>query len=165
MINVLFVCMGNICRSPTAEGVFRHLIRSRNLDSKFHIDSAGTIDYHTGESPDPRAQQTALKFGIDMRPQTARQVLIGDFERFDYILVMDSENRHDLGQLFPDISLENVGLFCDFALNHEESEVPDPYYGGPHGFDHVFSLVQDASEGLLNSILKDHMPEHLRESL
>ena len=152
MVKVLFVCMGNICRSPSAEGVFRDLVEREGLSDQFHIDSCGTLDYHTGEAPDPRAQRTAKNRGIDISRLRARQYRQSDFEEFDYILVMDRVNRRDLGYDLPDEHSHKVHLFADFARNFDETEVPDPYYGGPQGFEHVYDLVLDASIGLLDHI-------------
>ncbi|PCJ52739.1 MAG: phosphotyrosine protein phosphatase [Candidatus Hydrogenedentota bacterium] len=152
MVQVLFVCMGNICRSPTAEGVFRDLLAEKNLTDRIIIDSAGTLDYHTGEPPDPRAQATAKKHGVDISGIRARQVASSDFEQFHYVLAMDHDNMVNLQNIAPPNCLDRLHLFCNFAHNHNTQEVPDPYYGGPQGFDNVFRLIQDASDGLLNHI-------------
>jgi low molecular weight protein-tyrosine phosphatase len=156
MIQVLFVCMGNICRSPTAEGVFRGLLTDENLRDGIRVDSAGTLDYHTGEAPDPRAQATALKNGVDISGIRARQVKPADFRQFHYILAMDRENMANLQRLTDTKGEEKLHLFCDFAQHHNTREVPDPYYGGPGGFDDVFRLIQDASAGLLTHIKHKH---------
>lgn len=152
MIKVLFVCMGNICRSPTAEGVFRHLVQQAKADHLISIDSAGTHAYHIGEQPDRRSQATALTRNIDMSPQRARKVTESDFEEFDYILAMDKSNLDGLLEICPPHLQHKVELFMNYGENFTESEVPDPYYGGPSGFDHVFDLVEDASRGLLKKI-------------
>lgn len=153
-IKVLFVCMGNICRSPTAEGVFRKLINDLGTSERFFVDSAGTHAYHVGEPADTRAQQTAKKRGVDLSPIRARKVAPSDFEHFDHILAMDADNYHMLVAASPDIHHHKIKLFLDYALNNDERDVPDPYYGGQHGFDHVFDLVADASQGFHNSVLK-----------
>lgn len=156
-VSVLFVCMGNICRSPTAEGVFRHIVNQEGLDEFIHIDSAGTHAYHVGEQPDSRAQQTARNRGIDLSQQRARKVHRDDFESFDYVLAMDNDNHSILASMCPAHKDENLSLFLDFAPSRSESEVPDPYYGGPQGFEHVFDLVEDASRGLIEDIRKRHL--------
>lgn len=157
MVKVLFVCMGNICRSPSAEGVFRDLVEREGLADHFHIDSCGTLSYHTGEAPDPRAQKTAKNRGIDISGLRARQYRQSDFEDFDYILVMDRVNKRDLGYDTPEEHRHKVLMFADFAENFDETEVPDPYYGGAQGFEHVYDLVLDASEGLLARIRAERL--------
>lgn len=156
MINVLFVCMGNICRSPTAEGIFTHLTHQKNLGHLIRVDSAGTHAYHVGNPPDPRAQATALKRGIDLSTQTARRVSTQDFEEFDYILAMDRENLHELLDICPEEHVHKVRLFLEYAPHLDIREVPDPYYGGPSGFERVLDMVETASEGLLNAIRDRH---------
>ncbi|MDH5518608.1 MAG: low molecular weight phosphotyrosine protein phosphatase [Gammaproteobacteria bacterium] len=153
MIKVLFVCMGNICRSPTAEGVFRHLTIKNKVSEQVLIDSAGTHAYHIGEPPDSRSMTTARSRNIDMSLQRARKISSEDFENFDHILVMDQSNLADLLQICPNHLQHKIELFMSYAKNFNETEVPDPYYGGNSGFDHVFDLVEDASEGLLKKIL------------
>ncbi|HHI76794.1 MAG TPA: low molecular weight phosphotyrosine protein phosphatase [Gammaproteobacteria bacterium] len=152
MVKVLFVCMGNICRSPTAHGVFRELVRQEGLEDAIQIDSAGTHAYHVGNPPDQRAQATARNRGIDLSDLRARQVNPEDFERFDYVLAMDEENLVILRELCPPGREERLRLFLDFAPQRPEREVPDPYYGGPQGFEHVFDLVEEAARGLLEDI-------------
>jgi len=151
-ISVLFVCMGNICRSPTAQGVFRNLVKQRGLSEHILTDSAGTIDYHAGEPPDRRARATAERRGIDLSDLRARKALVKDFERFDYLIAMDRANYSDLLALCPPGFEERLHLFLDFAPQRPEDEVPDPYYGGVAGFDRVFDLVEEASRGLLRHI-------------
>ena len=151
-VGVLFVCMGNICRSPTAEAVFRHKVKAAGLDDRIRIDSAGTGAWHVGNPPDSRAQATARQRGISMAGQEARKVQVGDFDRFDYVLAMDRDNLSDLRGLAQPRHHGKVFLFLDFASQVSESEVPDPYYGGPQGFEHVFDLVDAAAEGLLTEI-------------
>ena len=153
-INVLFVCMGNICRSPTAEGVFRKLVAEQGLADQFTIDSAGTHGYHIGDPPDHRAQVTAARRGYDLSTLRARQVTRADFEQFDYVLAMDEGNLDILLRACPASLIPRVRLFLDFAEGIEEREVPDPYYGGPDGFEHVLDLVETAGERLLQRLLK-----------
>ena len=156
-VKVLFVCMGNICRSPTAEGVFRHLVRQQQLDDLIETDSAGTHAYHLGEPPDQRAQSTATNRGIDISDLRARRVDLTDYEKFDYILAMDRDNLEILMGQTPEHASDRIHLFLSFAENHSETEVPDPYYGGPKGFENVFDMVQVAAEGLLREIQARHL--------
>jgi len=153
-VSVLFVCMGNICRSPTAEGVFRHLVQQEGHDNWITTDSAGTHAYHIGEQPDLRSQQTARGRGIDLSDLRARKATIVDFNEFDYILAMDNDNYLMLEDLCPPGHEEKLSLFLDFSKDYSETEVPDPYYGGDQGFEHVFDLVESASRGLLDDITK-----------
>jgi low molecular weight protein-tyrosine phosphatase len=153
-IKVLFVCMGNICRSPTAEGVFNKLLDDLGTTNRFLVDSAGTHAYHVGESPDNRAQQTAHNRGVKLSGIRARKVSFSDFEQFDHILAMDTDNYQILLDASPDEYHHKIKLFLDFAPEHEENNVPDPYYGGPNGFEHVFDLVEDASKGFYQTVLK-----------
>lgn len=152
MIKVLFVCMGNICRSPTAEGVFRQRVEQAGLQKQIMIDSAGTHSYHVGSKPDARAQEAAGRRSVDLSRLRARKVSAKDFVEFDYILAMDHDNLTDLLTDCPDEYHEKVKLFLDFAVNFPEKDVPDPYYGGRKGFEHVLDLVEDGAEGLLNHI-------------
>jgi protein-tyrosine phosphatase len=156
MIRVLFVCMGNICRSPTAQGVFEHLVESQGLASLIQIDSAGTHAYHVGEPPDVRATQAAKKRSIDLGSQRARRVSEEDFLEFDYVLAMDRNNYDDLMSLCPPEHESKLHLFLDFASDLEEDEVPDPYYGGITGFERVLDLIEQASQGLLAEIRQQH---------
>ena len=149
---VLFVCMGNICRSPTAQGVFRGLLEREELYAVIKTDSAGTHAYHAGEPPDRRARETALRRGIDLSDLRARLVEPDDFSRFEYVLAMDEENYHSLSGICPRGSERKLMLFMDFAPHLRTREVPDPYYGGASGFDRVFDMVEAASEGLLVDI-------------
>ncbi|RKZ95705.1 MAG: low molecular weight phosphotyrosine protein phosphatase [Gammaproteobacteria bacterium] len=153
-IKVLFVCMGNICRSPTAEGVFNKVIADLGAADRFLVDSAGTHAYHVGEDPDSRAQQTARSRGVNLSKIRARKVAPSDFEHFDYILAMDSDNYHILIAASPDEYHHKIKLFLEYAPDRSENDVPDPYYGGQHGFSHVFDLVEDASHGLYHSVMK-----------
>lgn len=149
---VLFVCMGNICRSPTAEGVFRRIVREAGLDQVVHIDSAGTHDYHIGKSPDRRAQEAAGGRGYDLSDLTARQVSRRDFAEFDRILAMDRDNLNDLLRICPAEHRGKVRLFLSHSEQFSGQEVPDPYYGGSQGFEQVLDMVEDAARGLLKEI-------------
>jgi len=153
-VSVVFVCMGNICRSPTAEGVFRHLVRQEGLDHWITTDSAGTHAYHVGEPPDRRAQQTARNRGIELNDLRARKAITEDFHEFDYVLAMDDDNYQLLEQICPPGLGDKLRLFLDFSDEFSETQVPDPYYGGDQGFEHVFDLVESASRGLLLDIKK-----------
>lgn len=153
---VLFVCMGNICRSPTAEGVFRHLVEEQGLSEKIIIDSAGTHDYHIGDAPDARSQAAAARRGYDLSSLRARQVMRDDFRTFDYVLAMDEANLGLLLQQCPDDCRERLKLFLEFADDGALREVPDPYYGGARGFEEVLDLVEHAARGLLRDILKNN---------
>jgi len=155
MIKVLFVCMGNICRSPTAEGVFRHKVEQNNLLEQISIDSAGTHAYHVGNPPDQRAQAAALKRDIDLSQQRARRVSADDFSEFDYVIAMDESNMDDLLSICPTGYEDRLHLFLAFS-DSEQSEVPDPYYGQGRGFEIVLNLVEDASEGLLQHIRQNN---------
>ncbi|MCW8836013.1 MAG: low molecular weight phosphotyrosine protein phosphatase [Rhodospirillales bacterium] len=157
MVKVLFVCLGNICRSPTAEGVFRAMVHREGLSDRITIDSAGTAAWHVGKSPDPRSMAAARARGIDMSAQRARQAVAGDFAHFDYVLAMDSENHADLLRLCPRGAEGKLSLFLDFAPHLGRRDVPDPYYGGPGGFDEVLDLVEAAAEGLLADIRQRHL--------
>jgi protein-tyrosine phosphatase len=151
-IGVIFICMGNICRSPTAEAVFRRYVEAEGLADVISIDSAGTHDYHIGEPPDSRTQRVAQQRGYDMSGLRGRQAESGDFARFDYVLAMDEANLAILKSLRPRDAQSHLGLFLAFAEQHKEREVPDPYFGGADGFEHVLDLVEDASRGLLKHI-------------
>lgn len=156
-IRVLFVCMGNICRSPTAEAVFRDYVENAGLIESIFIDSAGTHDYHIGEPPDTRTQRAAHQRGYDMSSLRGRQVEVGDFDRFDYVLAMDRANLSILQRLAPSTSSSQPMLFLKYARHHAEREVPDPYYGGADGFERVLDMVEDAAEGLLQHIRQRHL--------
>ena len=151
-ISVLFVCMGNICRSPTAEGVLRQLIATEAADLEVTIDSAGTHGYHIGASPDPRSQAAARRRGIDLGGLRARRLVAADFERFDYVLVMDGQNYADANEIAPVHYRAIFRRFMDYAPETGRSEVPDPYYGDASGFDQVLDLTEVASRGLLKSL-------------
>ena len=145
--SILFICMGNICRSPSAEAVFRHKAKAHGISLK--IDSAGTVGAHAKEKPDHRAQKMGAERGYSFDGIKARKVTVQDFEDFDLILAMDNANLEDLQDIAPEHLQGKAMLFLDFAQNHEETEVPDPYYGGANGFRYVLDLVEDASDGLL----------------
>jgi protein-tyrosine phosphatase len=148
-VKVLFVCLGNICRSPTAEAVLRHLVRSEAPDLEVIVESAGIGDWHIGEPPDPRAQAAALRRGFDMSAQRARQIVGEDFTNFDLILAMDRENLTELRRRAPTPMRERVRLFLEFAAERDVDDVPDPYYGGDAGFERVLDLTEAAARGLL----------------
>jgi len=156
MVRVLFVCMGNICRSPTAQGVFEHLVAGEGLTSLIQIDSAGTHAYHVGEPPDVRATQAAKKRNIELGSQRARRVTGDDFLDFDYVLAMDRNNYDDLITLCPTEHQSKLHLFLEFATGLGEDEVPDPYYGGITGFERVLDMIERASQGLLAEIRQQH---------
>ncbi|MEZ5536227.1 MAG: low molecular weight protein-tyrosine-phosphatase [Thiolinea sp.] len=155
-VSVLFVCMGNICRSPTAHGIFESLVAAQGLEELIIVDSAGTHAYHVGEAPDRRSQQAAMIRGIDLSAQRARQVESADFGRFQYILAMDQDNLRGLKSLAGAAQNHNIHLFMEFAQRWEDREVPDPYYGGERGFERVLDMVEDAAEGLLAHIRQQH---------
>lgn len=156
-IRVLFCCMGNICRSPTAQGVFTKLVIEEGLSHLIEIDSAGTHAYHVGEPPDPRARETAQRRGIDLSRQRARRALAEDFEQFDYVLAMDEDNHRALSALCPPGLEERLKLFMNYAPHLEILEVPDPYYGGTNGFEAVFDMVDEAARGLLEAIRRERL--------
>ncbi|UOG90523.1 MAG: low molecular weight phosphotyrosine protein phosphatase [Candidatus Thiothrix sulfatifontis] len=155
-IKVLFVCMGNICRSPTAQGVFERLVQAQGLADRILIDSAGTHAYHIGSSPDKRSQAAAKHRGLDLSGQRARKVTAADIEEFDYVLAMDRANLEDLQDLVVASPPERVRLFMTFAERWKVDEVPDPYYGGESGFERVLDMVEDAAAGLLDHIRRHH---------
>ena len=150
--SVLFVCMGNICRSPTAEGVFRAAIAQSDLRTRVHADSAGTGDWHVGSPPDRRAIDAARRRGYDLAALRARQVQVADFARFGWILAMDRVNLRELETLRPGGYAGHLGLFLDLAPGLGVREVPDPYYGGPDGFERVLDLVEAASAALIERL-------------
>lgn len=156
MVKVLFVCMGNICRSPTAEVVFRAKVIEAGLEDSITIDSVGTHDYHIGDPPDLRTQNAAKQRGYDMSKLRGRQVEVADFARFDYILAMDNANMSILYRMCPQDYQDRLGMFLQYSQNHQEREVPDPYYGGDRGFENVLDMVEDAAAGLLMHIKQHH---------
>jgi len=157
MTKVLFVCMGNICRSPTAEAVFRAKVEEAGLAQQILIDSVGTHDYHIGKPPDTRTQHAAKQRGYDMSMLRGRQVEVADFTRFDYVLAMDNANMAILYRLCPKEQRDRLGLFLEYASRYREREVPDPYYGGEDGFERVLDMVEDGAAGLLLHIRKQHI--------
>lgn len=152
MIKVLFVCLGNICRSPTADAVFSKMVEDAGLEDLIAVDSAGTGSWHIGHPPDQRATAAAAQRGYDLSSLRARQVEINDFHQFDHILAMDEQNMVDLGALCPPDHQDKIRLFLEFSPDAELTDVPDPYYGGEDEFDQVLNLVESAAVGLLNHI-------------
>ncbi len=155
VLSVLFVCLGNICRSPTAQGVFERKVVERGLADRIQVDSAGTAAFHVGARPDPRSVAAAKLRGYDLSRLKARHALAEDFFRFDYVLGLDQSNLDNLRALEPPESRAKLGLLLDFAPHTGMREVPDPYYGGPKGFDRVLDLVEVAADGLLNEIERE----------
>jgi len=149
---VLIVCTGNICRSPTAEGVMRELARKRGLADRVKVESAGTHDYHVGEPPDPRSQKHASKRGYDLSAQRASQVKDADFQSFDYILAMDRGHLRMLRSMAPADAKAKLGLFLEASGKWKDEDVPDPYYGGHAGFEQVLDMVEEAAERWLDRI-------------
>ncbi len=151
--SILFVCMGNICRSPTAEAVFRRKVEEAGVSAQFHIDSAGTHGYHIGNHPDERSMRAAMSRGYDMSSLRARQVDREDFLKFDHILAMDRDNLSILKRIAgPELEAKAM-LFMEYSSEFPDKEVPDPYYGGQHGFEIVLDRIESASSGLLRAIL------------
>jgi len=155
-VSVLFVCLGNICRSPTAHGVFQGMVNGSGFGDAIQVDSAGTGDWHIGHSPDQRTAQVAASKGYDLSELRARLVTSEDFQLFDYVIAMDKANLSDLRAMQPADYRGYLGLFLDFSTQNGHSEVPDPYYGGEDGFELVFTLVEEASQGLLQHIQANH---------
>jgi len=149
---VLFVCTGNICRSPTAEGVFRHLVRAEGLEDRIHVDSAGTHDYHLGDPPDPRSVAAALRRGYDLAELRARQLAAKDFSAFDLLLAMDSGHLRIMRRLAPATAAERLRLFLDYAPRTGLRDVPDPYYGEARDFETTLALIELGARGLLDAI-------------
>lgn len=158
---ILFVCMGNICRSPTAEGVFRKQVEQRGLENQFEIDSAGTGGWHIGCPPDKRAQQAASARGIDLSTLRARQVCIADTQYYDTLITMDNDNQLRLLKLADESHRPKVRLLLEYADTPDSLEVPDPYYGGDNGFDLVLDLIEDACHRLLNQLLAQRSNQRL----
>ncbi len=151
---LLFVCLGNICRSPAAENIMNHQIQDRNLQDKIICDSAGTSAYHVGSPPDRRMVAAAKQQGLSFMGE-ARRFQVADFQKFDLILAMDRENYADILSLDPQGQYrEKVRMMCDFCRDRPEKEVPDPYYGGPDGFNNVIDLLVDACKGLLDYVVE-----------
>jgi protein-tyrosine phosphatase len=155
MVRVLFVCRGNICRSPLAQGAFENILRREGLEDEVFVDSAGTGPWHVGDPPDKRAQKSASLRGLDLSSQRAHRITPDDCQKFDYILTMDEENYRAVAALCRGSAV--VRPFLNFATDSPEREVPDPYYGGPNGFEYVLDLVEEASEGLLSDIRERHL--------
>lgn len=155
-VKVLFVCLGNICRSPTAHGVFEGFVQQQDLADSIEVDSAGTGDWHIGHSPDRRSAAIAKQRGYDLSHLRARKVTTEDFSSFDYVLAMDETNLSDLSALCPAEFAGELCLFLNFHPDQSYREVPDPYYGGEEGFDHVFDMVEVASQNLLEHIISRH---------
>lgn len=152
---LLFVCLGNICRSPMAEGAFRRVAAAEGVLDRFEIDSAGLGDWHVGQAPDDRAQRAAGQRGIDISEQSARQVSREDFARFDLLLAMDGSNYDDLTQFAPKSKRHKIRRFLDFAPHAGTEDVPDPFFGEAEGFDHALDLIEEAARGLLAELLSD----------
>lgn len=152
MTRILFVCMGNICRSPTAEGVVRNIIINSGMDCEVKVDSAGTHGYHIGEPPDPRACEAALRRGIDLSSLRARKVVPQDFEHFDLLLAMDRDNLELLRRGARPEHHAKLGLFMSYASRFDTDEMPDPYYGGEQGFELVLDMAEDAARGLIKAL-------------
>ncbi len=153
-VKVLFVCMGNICRSPTAHGVFEYRVKADKLADFIEVDSAGTHSYHIGEKPDRRSQETARAKGVDLSYIRSRQVVSDDFSYYDYILAMDNDNYALLEQACPEQYKNKIALFLEYSPTYLSKEVPDPYYGGANGFGDVFAMIDNASIGLLEALKK-----------
>ncbi|WP_066738833.1 low molecular weight protein-tyrosine-phosphatase [Cupriavidus sp. D384] len=152
---ILMCCMGNICRSPTAEGVLRAKLQAAGLADRVELDSAGTHDYHVGRAPDARSQRHALQRGYDLSALRARQVGVADFDRFDLVLAMDLDNMAALRRLHPRVSPDKLRLLMSFAVRHRVEEVPDPYYGEGDGFERVLDYIEDACDGVIEMLRRE----------
>ena len=161
---LLFVCLGNICRSPMAEGVFRRVAEDEGVLHLFDIDSAGLGDWHVGQAPDPRAQAAAQNRGIDISGQSARQIAPADYDRFDMLLAMDGSNYQDMIQLAPSDARHKIRRFLEFAPQVGTQDVPDPFYSGSDGFDHALDLIEQAARGLLADLLSDQAKPAKRDA-
>lgn len=151
-VSVLFVCLGNICRSPTAHAVFEGIVEKAGLSDRIVVDSCGTGSWHIGFPPDRRSAAAAAERGYDLSALRARQLCAEDFSQFDYLLAMDVQNLQDINAAAPEPFAGHAGLFLDFAQAYQQREVPDPYYGGEQGFELVLDMVEDASAGLLQHL-------------
>jgi len=149
---ILMCCMGNICRSPTAEGVLRAKLQAAGLSDRVELDSAGTHDYHVGRAPDARSQRAALQRGYDLSALRARQVDVADFDRFDLVLAMDLANMAGLRRLLPEVGPDKLRLLMSFATRYRVEEVPDPYYGEGDGFERVLDYIEDACDGVIEML-------------
>ncbi len=158
-LKVLFVCLGNICRSPTAHGIFESMVAAEGLADKVTVDSCGTGSWHVGNAPDERATAAAARRGYDLSPLRARQLTASDFQHFDFILAMDEQNLANMQAICPAGYQGEMGLFLPYGDQMAIREVPDPYYGGGQGFDEVLDLVEDGSRGLLRHILGNYALE------
>jgi len=157
MIKVLFVCLGNICRSPLGEGIFRHLVSQAGLAPYFEIDSAGTGNWHIGQEPHHGSQRVARERGLDISDQRARQIRPEDLMTYDYIVAMDAQNAADIRALDPEgRATARIVRMMEFAPHRGTPDVPDPYFGGPEGFDLVYDMVQEASQAMLDRIVAEH---------
>ncbi|MBS3803393.1 MAG: low molecular weight phosphotyrosine protein phosphatase [Oleiphilaceae bacterium] len=156
MVSVLFVCLGNICRSPSAHGVFQQVLEKAGAADRVRVDSCGTGDFHIGKAPDQRAIAAARKRNIDIDSLRARQFEPADLKQFDYILVMDRHNLENIRDIWHRYGGTQPELFLGYGQSHDVDEVPDPYYGGEQGFERVLDLIEDASQGLLRDIRERH---------
>lgn len=157
MIKVLFVCLGNICRSPSAEGVMQHLIEKKGLHDKIYVDSAGTIAVHAGEKADYRMRSHAIKRGYDLQSISRQFIAKSDFDKFDYIIAMDNNNQKDLLSIARnETDKKKISKMTDYCIQLNQTEVPDPYYGGEQGFELVLDILEDACTGLLKHIIKEN---------
>ena len=156
MVKVLFVCLGNICRSPAAEGVFRALLEREGMNGEIVCDSAGTGAWHVGHAPDDRMTEAAARRGVDLSPLRARKAIKADFDRFDYVVAMDQDNFNNLSRLCPPDYKGRLARMMEFAPHMGRREVPDPYYGGADGFELVLDLIEEAAQGLLADIRANH---------
>jgi protein-tyrosine phosphatase len=152
---LLFICLGNICRSPMAEGMFRHVANEEGVGNLFEIDSAGMGDWHKGEAPDARAQGAVLDRGVDISSQASRKVELEDFDNFNLVLAMDASNISDLLEIAPHEARHKIRRFLEYAPHMGVEDVPDPYYGGPEGFGHALDLIEAAARALLADVLKE----------
>jgi protein-tyrosine phosphatase len=159
LVRVLFVCTGNICRSPTAEGVFRALVDGEGLAGRIEADSAGTHGYHVGEAPDPRSQAAARRRGVDLSALRARRVRADDFARFDYLIAMDRGHRRALAAMAPPQGERRIRMMLGFAPRLALDDVPDPFYGAGDGFERVLDLIEASSAGLLDHIRRHHLSD------
>ncbi len=156
MVRVLFVCLGNVCRSPMAHGLFHQMLERAGASHVVEVDSAGTHTFHIGRAPDPRAQACALRRGVDLSVLQARRLDVLDFEEFDYLVAMDRENLQHLLAIAPPAHQHKIHLFLEFAPELHEDEIPDPYFGGPSGFERVLDLIEEGSRGLLEHLQAVH---------